>query len=136
VALVVAVVLVALATAYVSGGHGKGDLAPTRDYSAGRTDALAAEIAERGPFLVADASPSRRRDIYIQHLGRAESEGWVVVSAFAPDQTDRECFLRWSTDDEVFRDPCTGTQFPKDGTGLTRYPTRVDDHRLYVDLNG
>src|SRR5690349_17915504 len=99
--VVVAGALVWGATAYVSRGHGKGQLAAQRDYDAGRIESLAAEIAERGPFLVADASPSRRRDIYVQHLGSVVEKGWVVVSAFAPDQTDRECFLRWSAEDEV-----------------------------------
>jgi hypothetical protein len=134
--VVVAGLLVALATVYVSRGHGKGQLASQREYSAGRVDSLAAEIAERGPFLVADASPSQRRDIYIQHVGSAEDEGWIVVSAFAPGQTDRSCFLRWDERSESFADPCSGTTFPASGHGLTQYPSEVRDGRLYVDLNG
>src|SRR3954468_19261354 len=90
--LVAAVVLVALATAYVSGGHSKGDLAPTRDYSAGRTAALAAESAQGRAILVADAPPAQRRDIYIT---RSAKRHWLAVSAFAPGQTKRDCFLRW-----------------------------------------
>ena len=132
-AAVIAAVMVWGTTVYVSRGHGRGQLASQREYSAGRVDSLAAEIAERGPFLVADASPSQRRDIYIQHLGADDGEGWLAVSAFAPDQTDRTCFLRW--DGSQFEDQCTDETFPADGTGLTQYHVRLDDGRLYVDLN-
>ena len=92
-----------------------------------------ASVADRVPFLLPDASPSRRRDIYIQHLGADEEEGWLAFAAFAPGQVDRDCFLRW--DGTQFEDPCTGEVFPDDGAGLTPYDTRVDDGRLYVDLN-
>jgi hypothetical protein len=135
-AVVLAAVLVGVATAYVSRGHGRGQLAAQREYSAGRVDSLAAEIAERGPFLVADASPSRRRDIYVLHAGSDETAGWVVVSAFAPGQTDRSCFLRWDPSAEGFQDPCTGSSYDADGPDLHHYPTAVRDGRLYVDLNG
>jgi hypothetical protein len=134
-AVVLAAVLVGVATAYVSRGHGRGQLAAQREFSAGRVDSLAAEIAERGPFLVADASPSRRRDIYVLHTGPDEEAGWVVVSAFAPGQTDRECFLRWDREAEGFTDPCTDESFPASGRDLHHYPTEVRDGRLYVDLN-
>lgn len=101
------------------------------EFSVGRTD----EIVDRVPFLLPDASPSRSRDIYIQHLDDDEDEGWLAFSAFAPGQTDRACFLRWSAADEVFRDPCTDAEHPSDGEGLTHYPVRVDDDgRLHVDL--
>ena len=102
------------------------------EFEVGHVEAL----VDRVPFLLPDASPSRRRDIYVQHdPGAADDEGWLAFSAFAPGQTDRECFLRWSAADEVFRDPCTDREFPPDGTGLDQYPTRVDDdNRLHVDL--
>ena len=101
------------------------------EFEVGRASAL----ADRVPFLLADASPSRTRDIYVQHLGADEEEGWLAFAAYAPGQTERDCFLRWSTADEEFRDPCTDETFPADGDGLTHYPTRVDDDgRVHVDL--
>ena len=93
-------------------------------------------LARRVPFLLPDASPNRARDVYVQHLGDDEEEGWLVFSALAPGQTDRECFLRWDERRESFRDPCEGTEFPADGTGLTQFPSDVsDDGTLTVDLN-
>ena len=91
-----------------------------------------ASIEDQVPFLLPDASPSRSRDIYIQHLAGDEDEGWLAFSAFAPGQDDRDCFLRW--DGSAFADPCTDETFPADGDGLTHYPTRVEDERVYVDL--
>lgn len=91
-----------------------------------------ASISDQVPFLLPDASPRRSRDIYLQHVGDAEDEGWLAFSALAPGQADRECFLRW--DGSGFEDPCTGETFPADGEGLTHYPTRVEDERVYVDL--
>jgi hypothetical protein len=135
-AVVLAAVLVGVATAYVSRGHGRGQLASQREFSAGRVDSLAAEIAERGPFLVADASPSRQRDIYVLHTGGSDVDaGWVVVSAFAPGQTNRTCFLRWDPEADGFQDPCTEETYVADGADLHHYPTEVREGRLYVDLN-
>lgn len=90
-----------------------------------------ASVEDRVPFLLPDASPSRRRDIYIQLVG----DSWLAFSAFAPGQDDRDCFLRWDGTAH-FTDPCTDEQFPANGAGLEQYPTRVVDDRLYIDLNG
>jgi hypothetical protein len=92
-----------------------------------------ASIADRVPFLLPDASPSHERDLYVQHLGDDLDRGWLAFAALAPGQTDRGCFLKWRADH--FEDPCTGKTFPPDGTGLTAYPTRVANGRLYVDVN-
>ena len=96
------------------------------------TRRLAAEIADAGPFLLPDASPDRSRDIYIQHLGRSHRTRWLAFSARAPGQRDRACSLQWEGDE--FTDPCDGHRYPADGRGLTQYPTRIEDGKLYVDL--
>ena len=103
-------------------------------YKAGRTDRLAAEVADRGPILVADASPRRERDIYVQHLGDADDEGWLAFAAQA-EGADRECFVRWSPDDEEFVDPCSGERYPADGEGLHQYDVTVTDGRIEIALN-
>jgi hypothetical protein len=118
-----------VATVYVSRGNGKGDLAPQQEFFVGKAESL----ADRTPFLLPDASPSHRRDVYIQHLGDDLDTGWLALGALAPGQTDRECFLKVRGDH--FEDPCTDATFPEDGTGLTAYPTEVRDGRVYVDLN-
>ena len=91
---------------------------------------LAEEIADRGPFLLADASANRQRDVYVQHLGDDPEEGWLAFDARAPDQDDRDCSLRWTGDQ--FEDPCTGRTFPPDGDGLEQYDVRVDEGTVHV----
>lgn len=128
--MVVAAGLLWTTTAYVAGGHGKGDLAPQREFFLGK----AAALIDRVPFLLPDASPSHSRDVYIQHTGSLLGTGWLALGALAPGQTDRECFLVFRN--HRFEDPCTSKAYPADGTGLTSYPTRVDAKgRVYVDLN-
>ena len=119
-------------TVYAARGHGRGDLEIKDSFEVGRVSAL----VDRTPFLLPDATPGRSVDIYVQHdPGRPEDEGWLAFSALAPGQRDRDCFLRYSEEDDVFRDPCTGSEYPPSGDGLPRYPTRVDeDDRLFVDL--
>jgi hypothetical protein len=133
VGVVLAGAMLWVAVVWVSNGNGKGQLAPTGEFSVGSTKRLAAEIVDRGPFLFPDASPEHRRDIYVQHLGRDLDVGWWVLGALAPGQTDRECFIVWTGDE--FRDPCTKKLYPAKGDGLTKYANRVADGTLYVDLS-
>jgi hypothetical protein len=103
-----------------------------REFTAG-AERLARRIDRDGrPFLLADASPQRSRDIYIHHLGDDETEGWYAFAARAPEQDDRACTLDWTGDG--FVDPCTGDGFPPDGEGLQQFRTRVEDGLLYVTL--
>jgi hypothetical protein len=126
--VVVAGVMLWVATVYVSHGNGKGQLAPTGSFTV-RTAAIRDEV----PFLLPDASPAHRRDLYIQHIGSSDLTGWLAFSAYAPGQTKRECHLRWTG--RSFREPCTGEVFPADGRGLTAYRTSVRNGRLTVELN-
>lgn len=104
------------------------------DEEAGPYDArrLAAEIDDRGPFLLPDASPNRSRDVYVQHQGTSPGRGWSAFAARAPGEDDRHCTLQWTGSE--FADPCSGTHFPPDGTGLRRYPTRVEKGKVFVVL--
>jgi hypothetical protein len=105
------------------------------EFQAGVAERLAARIATDGqPFLIADASPARARDIYLQHTGDDPDEGWLAFAARAPDQDDRNCSLQWIPGEQQFADPCTGVRFPPDGQGLTHYATRVTDGVVHVDL--
>ena len=110
-------------------GRGDVDLSnlADRDFYVGNTERLAAEIADRGPFLVPDASPNRARDVYITHAGRSLDDNWRAIAA-----GERGCTLVWEA--PVFRDPCTDETYPAGGDGLTRYETRVEGDSLYVDL--
>jgi hypothetical protein len=100
-----------------------------------QTDDMAEEIAEGGPILFSDVGGGSR-DIYINHLSDEVDEGWVAFAARQPG-ADRECFLEWQPEREVFVDPCDGREIGPDGGDLPKYPTYLEDEgeRLVVDLN-
>ena len=118
----------------VAFGHGKLDPSniADRDFPVGHTDRLSKEVADRGPFLVPDASPNHARPIYITHGGTDIATQWLAILAFAPGQSAPKCALQWTG--HRFQDPCSGRSYPADGAGLTRYKTRVEGSQLYVDL--
>jgi len=136
VALVVAGFLMWGAVSIISDGNGTGQLSGRQRFGPLRLDRVAAEIADRGPIFFPDASPARRRDIYVQHLGETSAVGWLAFSAFAPGQSDRDCALIWRRPSQLFEDPCTGDTFSPMGEGLEQYPVEIDEDEgnLYVDL--
>lgn len=104
-------------------------------FQGGSAEELAEEIDERGPIIYGDVSGSKERDLILQHLGTDVAEGWYAFRAQPPDK-DRECVWRWRADEELFRAACDPTlTAPADGEGLERYPVRVVDGKLDVDLN-
>ncbi len=102
-------------------------------FLAGRVERLAPAVEFDGPIIIPDASPDRRRDIYLQHLGPGIEDGWLALGAQAPG-AERDCLVRWQADVRQFLDPCSGRRYPADGEGLTRYPTEVTAGVLSVDL--
>ncbi len=132
--LVAAVALAGLVLALANSGQVKSSLA-IDEFRAGDTESLAERIAEDGPVLFPDASPSQARDIYVQHQGDDPDEGWSAFSAHPPGDDDRSCTLAWEADRQHFVDPCTDTTYPPDGDGLDQYQTQVDGDDLLVDLN-
>lgn len=139
--IVTAVVCVALAATIVAvvvqvaaRSPDRVNLGP-RVFAVGQADRLAPRIADDGPLLFKDAL-NRGREIYVQHQGRDDEEGWLAFEAYAPG-VSREpgCVLVWDGARERFRDPCGGATFAADGTGLTQYDARVDDGIVVVDLN-
>jgi hypothetical protein len=133
--VVVAVGLFAL-VAIVAGG-GDRDVVDVRlgddTFDAGKVERIAREIDDRGPILYNDLVGGSRV-IYVNHLADDPDEGWVAFDALQPGADD-DCVLEWEPDDEVFVDPCDGTEFPRDGAGLPSYPATVEDGRVSVDLN-
>jgi hypothetical protein len=94
-----------------------------QEFSAGKVDSLSDAIDEDGPLLLPDLSGGKSLDIYLQRIG----DGWHAIAA-----GPRDCTLEWTGDE--FREPCTSETFPADGEGRTRYRTRVEDERVYVDF--
>jgi hypothetical protein len=103
-------------------------------FDAGSAERLARTIDDGGPLLFSDPS-GRQRDIFLQHTGDTETEGWSAFDARRPNQT-RDCSLEWDQDAGHFRDPCDGTLVPADGEGLLAYPVTVtEDGAVIVDFN-
>jgi hypothetical protein len=105
------------------------------EFNAGYTEVLARAIddGDGRPLIFNDVSGGDR-DIYVQHLGDVDDEGWSAFETRVPGRED--CFAEWNADDERFVATCDdGLTFPADGEGLTAYPTTVNaDGRLIIDL--
>ncbi len=102
-------------------------------FVAGQVQRLAAAVERDGPIAIADASPRRARDLYLQHLGRSPEEGWLAFAAQAPG-AERRCLLQWLPAEDEFVDPCSERRYPGDGEGLPQYRTMVEKGTLSVDL--
>ena len=139
-AAVVAVALTALLVAFVVrfASQRPDDVNLGRDrFEVGRSDVFARAIRRDGPILFKDPLTSRPgREIYVQHLGDDEAEGWLALDAYAPGAPREErCILEWDRDDRVFRDPCGDATVAEDGAGVRTYPGEVDDRRaVIIDL--
>ncbi len=127
--LVFALILVLLVFIFAipnltSSGKVQPQLGPER-FDAGAATDRAAEIAERGPFLLPDVA-GHDRDVFIQHVGTNPRDGWL---AFAARQTgaSRDCTLEWHTEQDEFVDPCDGATVDANGDGLTQYSVEVSD---------
>ena len=106
-------------------------------FEVGRADVFARAIERDGPILFKDPLTSRPgREIYVQHLGDEEDEGWLALDAYAPGAPREErCILQWDREDEVFTDPCGDAEIPADGTGVQTYEGEVDDRdAVIIDL--
>jgi hypothetical protein len=102
----------------------------------GRADRFADRIADDGPILFKDPLTSKPgREVYVQHLGADEEEGWIAIDAYPPGNRSLACLLRWDAKARSFVDPCSDATFPEDGNGLRTYPVDVDDRSaVIVDL--
>ncbi len=85
---------------------------------------VAPAIAESGPLLF-PGPEGAGREIFLQHLGPGDTDGWIAFSARAPG-ADLECALEWQPAEETFIDNCDDATFPADGDGLVHYPVAVD----------
>lgn len=109
----------------------------TDRFEVGRADVFARAIDRDGPILFKDPLTSRAgREIYVQHLGDDEDEGWLALDAYAPGAPREErCILEWDADDDVFTDPCGDAEVPADGEGVRTYAGEVDDRgAVIIDL--
>ena len=89
--------------------------------------------ANRAPLFFPDAR-GHTLDVFVSHLGTDPEQGWQAFEAHAP-AAGRSCDVQWQPGPRAFRDPCTATTYPEDGTGLIHYPVRIDSSgHLIVDF--
>ena len=133
VGLLATVVLVAFVVQFASRRPDEVNLGDKR-FVVGRADRFAERIEEQGaPILFKDPLTSKPgRELYVQHLGADEDEGWLAIEAYSPGERKLECLLTWDTRTDEFVDPCSDARYPADGTGLTVYPGEVDDRTAVV----
>lgn len=103
-------------------------------FEVGEAGVFARAIERDGPILFKDPLTSRPgREIYVQHLGEEEDDGWLALDAYAPGAPREErCILEWDDAQEVFTDPCGDARIPAAGTGVPTYPGEVDDRDVVI----
>ncbi len=103
-------------------------------FKPGPVDELAEGVATSGPLLLSDTAGGDR-DIWINHSGDDDDEGWNAFAA-RPLASPRDCFVEWEATDRTFVDNCDGTVYSETGDGLPQYPVSVDaEGILSIDLN-
>lgn len=91
-------------------------------------------IATGGPIVLQDPTGGDR-DIWLNHLGATETEGWFAFGA-RPLSAPRSCSAQWQAARKAFVDSCDGTAYPADGTGLPQFPVAIGaDGQLSIRLD-
>jgi hypothetical protein len=102
-------------------------------FRVGDAERLAGDIEREGPLLLPDPAGGDR-DVWLVHIGTADTEGWRVFAA-RPPTSPRDCYVEWAAGDRTFVDNCDGTVYPPSGEGLPQYPVTIDaSGDLSVDL--
>lgn len=131
-ALLVMAIVARVGTGTGGSGNSAGGGRDTPRFDVGPASQRAESIARSGPILFPDPRGGTR-DIFVQHLG---GDRWLAFEARAAG-APRQCVLRWDGSARTFSDPCDGTTYPADGTGLVSFPAAVDERgRVTVDLAG
>jgi hypothetical protein len=128
--VVVAIVVFAGVLSLVGSGKAKSNLG-SNVFKVGKAKNQAQFVDRNGPLLFPDPL-QKGRDIYVNHIG---NNAWVAVLVHPPGEP-KSCSVKWNASTNTFHDPCSGHDFPADGTGLVRYKATVDkDGNLVVDLH-
>jgi hypothetical protein len=103
-------------------------------FNMGPAKERAQEVAERGPLLFPGLVAADEGYIVVNHAGVDAFTGWKAFAAVPPGSRI-ECAVQWLPDARQFQDPCTGTAYPADGTGLTPFRILINpDSELVIDL--
>jgi hypothetical protein len=104
-------------------------------FDVGRAADVADSITSgRAPLAFPDPRPGGDRDIFVNHLDTDPTKGWVAFEARPPGEP-RRCNLVPRPGAARLTDPCTGTTFPLDGTGLPALAIEVNSaNHVVVDF--
>jgi hypothetical protein len=128
--VIVAIVIFAGVVSLLGSGKAKSNLGSNL-FKPGNAKNLAQNVERNGPLLFADPL-QKGRDIYVNRVGGNQ---WVTVEVHPPGES-KSCTVKWNGSTHTFHDPCSGHDYPADGTGLVRYKTTVEKNGdLVVDLH-
>jgi hypothetical protein len=128
--VIVAIVIFAGVVSLAGSGKAKSKLGSSV-FNLGKAKNQAQIVEHNGPLLFADPL-QKGRDIYVNLLG---SNQWVAVEVHPPGEP-KSCTVKWNGTTHTFHDPCSGKDYPADGTGLVRYMASIDKSGdLVVDLH-
>ena len=87
---------------------------------------------ELGPYLFADPTGERKKDLFVSHI--AVGDSWSVF--VASPTGDRTCTLQWRPASRDLLDPCSKRTYPITGDGLTHFAWKVTgSDQLVIYLN-
>jgi hypothetical protein len=128
--VIVAIVIFAGVLSLVGSGKATSKLG-SNVFKVGKAKNQAQIVDRTGPLLFPDPL-EKGRDIYVNHLGGAT---WVAFDVHPPGES-KSCIVKWNASSHSFHDPCTGKDYPADGSGLVRYKASIDANEdLVVDLH-
>jgi len=128
--LIVGVLLFVAVMSSISSGKARREVG-TNFYVLGSAKSLGAAVDRQGPLLLSDPLGSNR-SIYVQHVSASD---WLTFDTRAPGSSS-DCLVVWQATARAFVDGCSRQAFPADGTGLTTFPTKVDDDgKVLIDLH-
>jgi hypothetical protein len=128
--VIVAIVIFAGIVSLVGSGKAKSKLGSNL-FKLGNAKNQAQIVERNGPLLFADPL-QKGRDIYVNRVGGNQ---WVAVEVHPPGES-KSCTVKWNGSTHTFHDPCSGHDYPTDGTGLVHYKTMVQQSGdLVVDLH-
>jgi len=96
------------------------------EFDAGRVE----EQARLAPVIFPDLLLDGRRDLVLFHTGAETDEGWVAMEV----RRGEGCGAEQDRETLEVRDGCTGAVITPDDAERPRYPVRIEDGRVIVDL--
>ena len=128
--VLVALVFMLLTLQLASDPNVKANLGDNQ-FRVGRVDVLAREIAKNGPLVFQDLG-GKYTNVALVHVGSDPAKGWFAVRMWST--LPNPFPLQLTESRREFEDYGHGKRYALDSPYLRRYPTRVVDGQVVVDL--